>query len=104
MFQDGKIPSRMANGGVPKFPPHPCELAASTSDDHNFLVRTSICTFLDSTKSSFSIEFYKMNFSAQTWAEHWDGSQTVKEWSVLVSGTSVLGTNLYLKCLGLCLA
>ena len=25
-------------------------------------------------------------------AEHWAGSQTVEEWSILVSGTSVFGT------------
>ena len=30
---------------------HPRELATSTSDDHNFSVRTPICTFLDSTKT-----------------------------------------------------
>ena len=44
---------------------HPCESAASTLDDHNFLVRTSIRTFLDSTESSSSIEFNKIKCSAK---------------------------------------
>ena len=44
---------------------HPCESAASTLDDHNFLVRTPIHTFLDSTKSSLSLEFNKINFLAK---------------------------------------
>ena len=34
---------------------HPCKSAASTSDDHNFIVRTSICTFFDYTESSLSL-------------------------------------------------
>ena len=55
VFQDSKIPSRMANGGMPKFFAHPCESAVSTLDDHNFLVRTPIPAFLDSTKSSLSL-------------------------------------------------
>ena len=83
---------------------HPCESAASTSDDHNFLVRTPIRSFLDSPKSSSSLEFNKTKCSAKLWAEHWAGSRTVEEWSVLVSKTSVFGTGLYLKCLGLRLA
>ena len=44
---------------------HPCESAASTLDGHNFLVRTSIRVFLDSTESSLSIEFNKIKFSAK---------------------------------------
>ena len=103
MFRDDKIPSIMANGGVPKFP-HPCESAPSTSDGHNFLVRTLICSFLDSTESSLSIEFNKMKCSDKTWAEHWAESRIVEEWSVLVSRTSVFGTGLYLKYLGLRMA
>ena len=62
MFWYGKILSRMANGGVPKISAHPCESAASTLDGHNFLVRTPICAFLDSTESSLSLEFNKINF------------------------------------------
>ena len=65
MFWDGKIPSRMANVGVPKFPHTLCESAASTLDGHNFLVRTLICAFLDSTESSLSLEFNKIKFSAK---------------------------------------
>ena len=52
VFRDGKIPNRMANGGVPEFPYHPWELAMPTLDDHNFPVRTPIPVFLDSTESS----------------------------------------------------
>ena len=44
---------------------HPCESAASTLDDHNFLVRTPIRAFLDSTESSLNIEFNKINFSSK---------------------------------------
>ena len=44
---------------------HPCESTASTLDGYNFLVRTSICAFLNSTKSSSSLEFNKINFSAK---------------------------------------
>ena len=43
----------------------PCESAMSTLDDHNFLVRTPILAFLDSTESSLSLEFNKINFSAR---------------------------------------
>ena len=83
---------------------HPCELAMLTSDGHNFLIRTPIGAFLDSMESSLSLEFNKIKCSAKPWAEHWAGTQTVEEWSVLVSGTSVFGTGLYLKCLGLRMA
>ena len=44
---------------------HPCESALSTFDDHNFLVRTLIRTFLDSTESSSSLEFNKIKCSAK---------------------------------------
>ena len=49
---------------------HLCELAAPTSDDHNFPIRNPICTFLDSTESSLSLEFNRMKCSAKKWAEH----------------------------------
>ena len=50
-------------GVCPNF--HPCESAASTLDGHNFLVRTSIHAFLDSTESSLSIEFNKIKLSTK---------------------------------------
>ena len=59
--------------------------------------------FLDSTESSLSLEFNKIKFSAKPLAKHWARSQT-EEWSILVSGTFVFGTGLYLKCLGLLMA
>ena len=103
MFQDGKIPSIMANGGCTQISPHLCESAASTLDDHNFLVRTSIRAFLNSTESSLSIKSNNVKCSAKLWAEHWARSRP-EEWSVLVFGTSIFETCLYLKCLGLCIA
>ena len=66
----------------------------STLDGHNFLVRTPIRVFLDSTEISLSLEFNKIKFSAKIYAEHWAGSRIVEEWSVLVSETSVFGTGL----------
>ena len=39
---------------------NPCESAASTLDDHNFLIRTLIRAFLDSKESSLSLEFFKV--------------------------------------------
>ena len=90
VLRDGKIPSRMANRG------DPCESATSTSDGHNFLFRTPIRT-LDSTESSLSLQFNKIKCSIKPWAEHWAWSQTVKEWSVMVSGTSVFGIGLYME-------
>ena len=47
---------------------HPCKSAASTSDGYNFLVRTLIRSFLDSTESSLSLEFTKMKCSHKPWA------------------------------------
>ena len=73
---------------------HPCESTASTSDGHNFPVRTPICMFLDSTESSLSLKFNRIKLSIKTWAEHWSGSWKVEEWSFLVSGTSVFGIGL----------
>ena len=97
-------PEQNNKQGCAQISAHLCESAASTSDDHNFLVRTPIHSFLNSAERSLSLEFYKMKCSTKTWVEHWAGSQTVKEWSVLVYGTSVFGTGLYLKCLGLRMA
>ena len=99
-----KNPEQNDKRGYAQIFAHPCESAVTTSDDHNFLVRTPIRAFLDSTESSLSLEFNKIKFSAKPWAEKWAGSRTVEEWSVLVSGTSVFGTGLYLKCLGLRMA
>ena len=39
---------------------YPRESTVSTSDDHNFPIRTPICTFLDSTESSLSLEFNRI--------------------------------------------
>ena len=78
MLWDGKIPSRMANGGVPKFPHNLFESAASTLDGHNFLVRTPIRAFLDSTESSSSLEFNKIKCSAKMYTEQWARSRTVE--------------------------
>ena len=97
-------PDQNDKRGCAQISAHPCELAASTSDDHNFLVRTSIHAFLDSTESSLCLEFNKMKCLAKSWAKHWAGSRTVEEWSVFFSGTSVFGISLYLKCLGLRMA
>ena len=83
---------------------HPCESAASTSDYHNFLIRTPIYAFLDSMESSSSLEFNKIKYSAKPWDEHWARLRKVEEWSVLVSEISVFKSGLYLKYLGLHLA
>ena len=97
-------PEQNGKWGYAQISAHPCESVVTTSDGHNFLVRTPIRVFLDSTESSLSLEFNKIKFSAKLWAENWDGSSTVEEWSVLVFGTSVFGTGFYLKCLGLRMA
>ena len=47
--------------GCAQISAHPCESAAPALDDHNFLVQTSIHAFLDSTESSSSLEFNKIN-------------------------------------------
>ena len=78
-------PKQNGKRGCAQISVHPCESAASTSDGHNFPVRTPICTFLDSKESSLSLEFSRMKCSAKSWAEHWAGSRTAKEWSVLGS-------------------
>ena len=97
-------PGKNGKRGCAQISAHPCESAASTSEDHNFLARTPVRAFLDSTESSLSHEFNKIKFIAKPWVEHWSGSRTVEEWFVLVSGTSIFGIGLYLKCLGLRLA
>ena len=58
-------PKQNGKRGCAQISAHPCESAASTLDDHNFLVRTPICAFLDSTESSLSLEFNKIKFSAK---------------------------------------
>ena len=79
---------------------HSCELAASTSDGHNFLARTPIRAFLDSTEIFLSLEFNKMKCSTKSWA----GSWIAEELFVMISETSTFGTGLYLKCLRLHMA
>ena len=58
-------PEQNDKRGCAKISAHPCESAASTLDGHNFLVRTPIHAFLDSTESSSSLEFNKIKFSAK---------------------------------------
>ena len=87
-------PDQNGKQGCAQISAHPCESIASTLGDHNFLVRTPICAFLDSKERSLSLEFNKRKFLAKISAEHWAGSWTVYEWSVLVSRTFVFGTGL----------
>ena len=103
VFLDSKNPEQNGKRGCAQIFAHSCESTSSTSDGHNFPVRTPIFTFLDSTKRLLSLEFNRMKCLAKTWAEHWAGSWTVEEWSILGSGTSVFGIGLYLKCLGMCM-
>ena len=56
--------------GCAQISAHPCESATSTLDNHNFLVRTPIFTFFDSTESSLSLEFNKIKFPAKIKGEH----------------------------------
>ena len=70
-------PEQNGKRGCAQISAHPCELVASNLDGHNFLVRTSICTFLDSTESSLSLEFRNINFLAKMSSKHWAGSWTV---------------------------
>ena len=58
-------PEQNGKRGCAQISAHPCESAASTLDDHNFLVRTPIHAFLDSTESSSSLEFNKMKCFAK---------------------------------------
>ena len=48
-------PEQNGKWGCAQICTHHCESAMSTLDDHNFLVRTSIHAFLDSTESSLSL-------------------------------------------------
>ena len=63
-------PKQNSKRGCAQIFAHPYESAASTLDDHNFPIRTPICTFLDSRENSLSLEFNRINFLAKTWAEH----------------------------------
>ena len=56
---------RNGKQGSDQISAHPCESAAPTLDGHNFLIRTSIRAFLDSTESSSTLEFNKIKFSAK---------------------------------------
>ena len=58
-------PEQNGKRGCAQISAHPCESAASTLDGHNFLVRTPIYVFLDSTECSLSLEFNKINFFAK---------------------------------------
>ena len=58
-------PEHNGKRGCVQISAHPCESVASTLDDHNFLVRTPIRAFFDSTKSSSSLEFNKIKCSAK---------------------------------------
>ena len=58
-------PEQNGKRGCAQISAHPCESAASTLDDHNFLVRTPIHAFLDSTESSSSLEFNKIKCSTK---------------------------------------
>ena len=65
VFWDGKNPEQNGKRGCAQISAHPCESAVSTLDGHNFLVRTLIRAFLDSTEISLNIEFNKIKFSAK---------------------------------------
>ena len=58
-------PEQNGKRGCAQISAHPGELAVSTLDGHNFLVRTLIRMFLDSTERSLSLEFNKIKFSAK---------------------------------------
>ena len=58
-------PEHNGKRGCTQISAHPCESTASTLNDHNFLVRTLIHTFLDSTESSSSLEFNKIKCSTK---------------------------------------
>ena len=60
-----KNPEHNGKRGCAQISAHPCESAASNLNDHNFLVRTPIRSFLDSTESSLSLEFNKIKVSAK---------------------------------------
>ena len=58
-------PEQNGKRGCAQISAHPCESIVSTSDDHNFPVRTLICTFLDATESSLSLEFNRIKCLAK---------------------------------------
>ena len=58
-------PEQNGKRGCAQISSPPCESAPSTLDGHNFLVRTPIRTFLDSTEISLSLEFNKIKCSAK---------------------------------------
>ena len=58
-------PEHNGKRGCAQISAHPCESAASTLDDHNFLVRTPFCAFLDSTEISLSLKFNNIKFSTK---------------------------------------
>ena len=60
-----KNPEQNGKRGCAQIYAHPCESVASALDDHNFLVRTLIHTFLDSMESSSSLEFNKIKWLAK---------------------------------------
>ena len=72
-------PKQNGKRGCAYISAHPCELAESTSDDHNFLIQTSIPMFLDSMENSFSLEFNKIKCLSKMCDEQWAGSRTVEE-------------------------
>ena len=72
-------PEHNGKWGCAQISAHSCESATSTLDGHNFLIRTLIRMFLDSTESSSSQEFHKIKFSAKMEAKHWPGSRIVEE-------------------------
>ena len=72
-------PKQNDKRGCAQISAHPCESAASSLDGHNFLVRTPIRAFLDSTERSLSLKFNKIKLSAKMYAELWAGSRIVEE-------------------------
>ena len=58
-------PKQNGKQGCAQISTQPCESAVSTLDGHNFLVRTPIRAFLDSTESSSNLEFNKIKCSAK---------------------------------------
>ena len=58
-------PEHNGKRGCAQISTHPCELAVSTLDGHNFLVRTPIRVFLDSTEILLTLEFNKIKLSAK---------------------------------------
>ena len=58
-------PKQNGKRGFAQISAHPCKSVASTLDGHNFLVRTPIRAFLDSTEISLSLKFNKIKCSAK---------------------------------------